>query len=115
MYKDVEEGTIQKYNLENYILNATGTTSEYSYAYLTIFFKHTSSSWGNVYSGYQENTQADKGLAKENYEPVPDASGSIYLKFGADCKNIMKTLVETGVISSEDEIIFSSDGETTMG
>ncbi|MGN0415022.1 MAG: hypothetical protein ACI4FX_05995 [Agathobacter sp.] len=115
VYKDVEEGTIQKYNLENYILNEAGTTKEYRYAYLTIFFKHTSSSWGDVYSIYQDHTQSDKNLAKENYESVPDASGSIYLKFGADCKNIMKTLVETGVISSEDEIIFSSDGETTMG
>lgn len=113
--RDVKEGSIQKYNLENYMLDAEGTTGKYPSAYLTIYFEHASTSWEDAYSVYQQKTNASATGDKEEYELNPDASGSIYVKFGADCTNIMKALVKTGVISSVDKIIFSSDSETTMG
>lgn len=113
--QDVKNGSIQKYNLENYMLDPEGTIGKYPSAYLTIYFEHASTTWEDVYSIYQEKTKYAEPGSKEDYETYPDASGSIYVKFGVDCTNIMKALVKTGVISSADEIIFSSDSETTMG
>lgn len=111
-YEDVKAGSIQKYNLENYLLDAEGTTGQYPSAYLTINFNHSAASWEDVFSSYQEKTSSVLPEFREEYESFSDIGGAMYVKFGADCKNIMKALVEEGVIPSEDAITFSAENET---
>lgn len=113
--QDVKEGTIQKYNLENYILDADGTTGQYPSAYLTIYFQHASANWQDVYSTYQSKITPQLTGSWENYESALDPSGSVYVRFGADCRNIIEVLVEEGVVPSKDFIIFSTENQTTMG
>ncbi|MCI7322596.1 MAG: hypothetical protein MR508_04680 [Lachnospiraceae bacterium] len=108
--KDAQAGTIQKYNLENYFENDGGTTNQYACAYLTIYLKHTGTDWVDVYTRYQTDTHTDTSQQWENYEAPAETSGSLYMKFGADCENVMKALVENGVISSVNDIIFSVEG-----
>lgn len=113
-YEDVKEGNLPKYNLENYIEDSAGTSARYSYAYLTIDFDHLTADWKDVFSKFTELTLSDQEIS-DTYESAPDSSGSLYLRFGSDCRNIMRVLMEEGLIESETEDIFLKDGEGTLG
>lgn len=111
---DIQEGNIQKYNLDNYIENEEGTAFQYPYAYLSIYFSHSSSDWKDVFTRYSDLTQEGQGL-EDVYERYPDPSGSLYVRFGPECKNILKAMEEEGLIEDASDDIFMKDSAATTG
>ena len=107
LLKDVEEGTIQKYNLGNYLMDPDQEDTQYSMAYLNIYIEHSTIDWKDSYGWYNERIQsADKDY---EYTEGPDTKrGSVYVNFGEECTNIIRTLIDEGVIASEKELNFSA-------
>ena len=72
-------------------------------------FYHVSADWKNVYDRL-DDYYTNMGESVETSKPY---GGSAYVSFGKDCTNIIKTLIECGVIDDVSEIHFLSSGEKT--
>ena len=104
---DVKEGTVQKYNLINPLINDDAVTQTLLSASLSIDFYHTSKAWKDVYQS-AEGPYSQWG--EDNTENFA-LSGTMYLNFGRDCTHIIETLIDCGIIHSIEEIHFSAQIE----
>lgn len=99
---DVREGTVQKYNLINPLVNDDAVTTKLQSASLSIDFYHTSRTWKDIYQRAEDKYSQ---WGEDNTENL-SLSGTAYLNFGKDCTHIIQTLKECGVIHSVKEIHF---------
>jgi ABC-2 type transport system permease protein len=101
--RDAQEGTLQKYNVSNYMKQ--DSEEDYEIAYLYFSYLHKDSDWEDVFSRTGQNNMA-------YYDSYMDANerryGYMNLSFGADCTNIIEALCQEGVISSEEDLLFRS-------
>lgn len=112
---DAAEGNIQKYNLTDYRLTWEERTAEPS-AFLYVFFNHENENWQSMYDRVNGVTEKQNAyMTDDKYSVYVDSansnlSGSIYVSFGEECRHIINTLLECGLIDSEDEIEFMAGG-----
>ncbi len=95
---DAEEGVLQKYNLTDYRESATERVYE-EHAQLYVYYYHASDDWQSMYdrmNGAQKTAPAG--------EPGADGRGAVYVTFGGDCRNIIRALLDCGIIESGEEL-----------
>ncbi len=96
--RDVEEGSLQKYNIQNYM---TGETNTYPTAYLYIYYEHNEEDWQDAYRRMNIGRDGDTYVEDESSK-----SGYLFISFGEDCSNIITELVKSGVIRSGEDLNF---------
>ena len=107
--QDVREGTLQKYNLNEFV-DADGTSmKKYKTAGLYLYYRHKISKWQNAYQRVDGINAEDEVAGTNGINTVKD--GYSYVYFGEDCANIIQTLIESGMIQSEKELRYVHMGE----
>lgn len=103
VYDDAMEGTLQKYNLENYLKEDSGITENETAVYLQFSFNHASEDWQDVF-------QRVNGESYSDYEEMEKTrSDYLYLRLGEDCTNLIDALIQEGMIASKEDLHFSKD------
>lgn len=99
---DAKEGTLQKYNLSNPLVSTDSTEPA---AGLSFDFKHSTVAWQDVYQRESGTTQMQEleGMSENSI-----CSATLYVSFGEDCRHIIQTLVDTGVVKKASEIHYVS-------
>lgn len=95
---DIEAGTLQKYN----IYDPLEQNEAESYAcYLALYGDSLQSDWDD----YWEKAS----LNGEFYMVQESVYGDVWISFGDDCENIIRALIETGLVESTDEFYYASE------
>ena len=101
--EDAREGTIQKYNLQNYLKDGT-TENEDPYASIDFSFKHPDKNWKDVYQRETHESYTDTYGTEQGRQ-----DGFAYINFGEDCRNVIQALIKSGTIKGKEEISFSNE------
>lgn len=101
--EDAREGTIQKYNLQNYLKDGT-TENEDPYASINFSFKHPDKNWKDVYQRETHESYTDTYGTEQGRQ-----DGFAYINFGEDCRNVIQALIKSGTIKGKEEISFSNE------
>jgi ABC-2 type transport system permease protein len=92
--EDANEGTLQKYNLRGF------GEQEDSDMFLYFQYYHTSEDWKDVFD------VASGSVVSERHEgatgEADSAVGYMNISFGEDCTNLIRVLLEEGILDAED-------------
>ncbi|MCM1282660.1 MAG: hypothetical protein NC180_03415 [Muribaculaceae bacterium] len=99
--EDLEEGTLQKYNLTDYGMSEEKEAAE-TLATISLSFYYAGGTWQTM---YDRMNREEKGInqlyvsGQEMYyvKEASDSKGCIYLSFGEDCTHILDALEKYGL------------------
>lgn len=98
--QDAKEGTLQKYNTNDYAMDDSGG---YEGACLYMNYSHDSNEWQDIY----QRMSGDK--RQDNYALVDSQKeGYAQISFGSDCTNIMNMLKQVGLLDPDEEMFFDT-------